>query len=118
VIRIDVLPDDVLLEIFDFYMVMTRDPTDIEDRTDWKTMIEAWQLLVHVCRRWRSVVFGSPRRLNLQLYCTAETPARDTLPRPWDVYNDIIMESAEYDCPTDAGLNIASMIPKLEAEVT
>ena len=41
--------------------------------------IEAWQLLVHVCRRWRSLVLGSPRRLNLQLYCTCETPARDTL---------------------------------------
>ena len=32
-----------------------------------KRAVEAWQALVHVCRRWRSVVFGSPRRLNLQL---------------------------------------------------
>jgi hypothetical protein len=46
---------------------------------DRKTGIEAWQSLVHVCRRWRNVVLGSPRRLNLQLYCTPETPARDTL---------------------------------------
>ena len=38
-----------------------------------------WQRLVHVCRRWRSVVFGSPLRLNLQLICTQTTPARDTL---------------------------------------
>jgi len=44
-----------------------------------KTEIEAWQLLVHVCPRWRSLVFGSPRRLNLRLLCTPETPARDTL---------------------------------------
>jgi hypothetical protein len=44
-----------------------------------KTGIEAWQSLVHVCRRWRNLVFGSPRRLNLQLYCTPETPAKDTL---------------------------------------
>ncbi len=73
-IRIDVLSDDVLLEIFDFYMninLLRGDKTKIEAR--------AWQLLVHVCRRWRSVVFGSPRRLNLQLYCTPNTPARDTL---------------------------------------
>ncbi len=42
-------------------------------------MLEAWQSLVHVCRRWRYLVFGSPRRLNLQLLCTAKTPARDTL---------------------------------------
>jgi hypothetical protein len=28
---------------------------------------------VHVCRQWRTVVFGSPRRLNLRLYCTTKT---------------------------------------------
>ena len=44
-----------------------------------KKEIEAWQTLVHVCRRWRTVVFGSPLRLNLELVCTAKTPARDTL---------------------------------------
>jgi hypothetical protein len=41
--------------------------------------VEEWQLLVHVCRQWRRLVLGSPRRLNLQLYCTHKTPARDTL---------------------------------------
>jgi hypothetical protein len=54
--RIDVLPDDVLIEIFDFYVE-----------------IGAWQSLVHVCRRWRSLVFGSPRRLNLRLHWTYQT---------------------------------------------
>jgi hypothetical protein len=34
---------------------------------------------VHVCQRWRSVVFGSPRRLNLQLVCTPRTPVLETL---------------------------------------
>jgi hypothetical protein len=57
---IDILPDDVLLAIFDFCM-------------------DAWQPLIHVCRQWRSVVFGSPRRLNLRLVCTDRTPVRDTL---------------------------------------
>ena len=70
--RIDVLPDDVLLEIFDFYMNMY--PSN-----GWKPEIEAWKSLVHVCRRWRTLVLGSPRRLNLRLFCTPETPARDTL---------------------------------------
>ncbi len=69
--RIDVLPDDVLLEIFDFCM-------DVLNRR-FKPGTEAWQLLVHVCRRWRSLVFESPRRLNLRLFCTPKTPARDTL---------------------------------------
>ena len=64
------LPDDVLLEIFDFCAN--------EDQSTKKGM-EAWQPLVHVCRRWRNVVFSSPRRLKLQLLCTSKTPVRDTL---------------------------------------
>jgi len=50
-----------------------------DEDPDTKEEIEAWQTLVHVCRRWRGVVFGSPRRLNLRLVCTPETPVRDTL---------------------------------------
>jgi hypothetical protein len=61
------LPDDVLLEIFDFCSL---------DVDEW---LYAWQTLVHVCRQWRRVVFGSARRLNLELICSTETPARDTL---------------------------------------
>ena len=68
---IDVLPDDVLLDIFDFCAN--------EDVWLTKTDIQAWQTLVHVCRRWRHVVFGSTHRLNLRLWFTAKTPARDTL---------------------------------------
>src|SRR6266436_8594216 len=41
--------------------------------------VEAWKPLVHVCRQWRNVVFGSPRRLNLRLCCTPKTPARNML---------------------------------------
>ena len=69
---IKMLPDDVLLEIFDIYVNKNGDKF-------FKRNIEEWQTLVHVCRRWRSVVFGSPRRLNLRLVCTSVTPARDTL---------------------------------------
>lgn len=28
---------------------------------------------MHVCRRWRRLIFGSPRRLNLRLFCTPKT---------------------------------------------
>ena len=69
--RIDVLPDDVLLEIFDFYVVLSLG--------DDQTGIEAWQQLVHVCRRWRFLVFESPRRLNLRLLCTLERRIGRTL---------------------------------------
>ena len=69
---IDILPDEVLLSIF---CLRLEGYHSILDRSD----IKAWQTLIHVCRRWRTVVFGSPRRLNLQLFCSAKTPARDTL---------------------------------------
>ena len=67
--RINILPDEVLLEIFDFYVIMNL-------LYGHKAEIQAWQLLVHVCRRWRNVVYASPRRLNLRLVCTPGTPAR------------------------------------------
>ena len=60
------LPDVALIEIFDFYV----------NGAEW---IDAWHTLVHVCRKWRLVVFGSPRRLNLQLYCSPTTPVKRTL---------------------------------------
>jgi hypothetical protein len=44
-----------------------------------KRHVEAWQSLVHVCRRWRSLIFQSPRHLNLQLFCTPRTPVKGTL---------------------------------------
>ena len=73
VTRIDVLPDEALLEIFDFY-IKTSSP-----RRDSKWRVEPWQPLVHVCRRWRSVVLGSTRRLNMRLVCSPKTSSRDTL---------------------------------------
>ncbi len=53
-VTIDVLPDDVLLKIFDCYM----------DEALFFIEIDAWHTLVH----WRCVVFDSPRRLNLRLF--------------------------------------------------
>ena len=93
--RIDVLPDDVLLQTFDFYVDINMGPLQwYED----KKKIEAWQVLVHVCRRWRNVVFGSPRRLNLRLYCTPQTPAKyrlDVWPTfPLIIKNDVLSVSA------------------------
>ena len=38
-----------------------------------------WIRLAHVCRRWRDVVFQSPRRLNLRLVCTPERPVGNIL---------------------------------------
>ena len=79
------LPDDVLLEMFDFY---------VDEAMEEDEELESWQTLVHVCRRWRSIVFGSPRRLNLQLVCTTRTSAKDTL----DVWPELPLVIEDDDC--------------------
>ena len=38
-----------------------------------------WNPLVHVCRRWRYIVFASPLRLHLRLVCDVRTPVRRLL---------------------------------------
>ena len=73
-ISIDRLSDDDLLEIFHLYVDEARNQYALELHA-----MMAWQRLVHVCRRWRSIVFGSPRRLNLQLVCADTTLARCTV---------------------------------------
>ena len=66
-ITIDDLPDDVLLAIFNFHVDKHQGlPVSIFDCHRIRE-IESWQSLVHVCRRWRGLVFASPRRLNLRL---------------------------------------------------
>jgi hypothetical protein len=65
------LPDNVLLEIFDFYRI--ADVQSLRGRP-WR-----WHKLVHTCRSWREVVFASPRRLDLQLSCSYGTPVRKLL---------------------------------------
>ena len=64
-VTIDMLPDNVLLEIFHFYK---------DDFTNFLGFTWRWKTLTQVCRRWRHIVFESPRRLDLQLVCTRTTP--------------------------------------------
>jgi hypothetical protein len=63
---IDILPDELLLEIFSFYILGAQEA-------------EVWRKLVRVCRRWRILVFASPRRLDLYLLCTARTFKKEKL---------------------------------------
>lgn len=55
----DLLPENVLLEIFEIYL-------------NEAAKTEGWYTLVHVCRRWRNVVFASPRRLDPKLHWTTQ----------------------------------------------
>jgi len=65
-VTISTLPGDALLEIFKFYVDQNYD----EDE---------WHTLVHVCRKWRYVVFAFPRRLRLELRCTNRSPVKKML---------------------------------------
>ncbi|KAN0128319.1 hypothetical protein V8E53_013903 [Lactarius tabidus] len=70
------LSDDVLLEIFDFCQ-KNYDPRD-----RFHALREAvwdWHILVHVCQRWRQIIFASPLRLNLRILCTHGYPVRKHL---------------------------------------
>ena len=119
------LPDVCLLEIFDVYVYEADDDNEGDG-------IEAWHTLVHVCRKWRSVVFGSPRRLNLRLYCGVHTPVREILdiwpplpivlkafgPETWDENNinaalehsDRIYQLVIFDIPSsDTGKTFAAL---------
>ena len=63
------LPDDVLLEIFDFYR--------LDNIYLWNHQL--WRKLAHTCRRRRYIIFSPRCHLNLQLYCTYDTPITDML---------------------------------------
>ena len=69
-ITIDTLPDDVLLEIFDFYLGAFNRSPFVAGGRNVPLHVDLWHTLVHVCRRWRCVVSASTRRLNLRLLCT------------------------------------------------
>ena len=91
----DMLLDDVLLEIFDFYV--NEDMDEYFGPFEVKQRIEGWITLAHVCCRWRSVVFRSPRRLNLRLVCTHKKRVRDIL----DVWPPLPLVIANSYCDFD-----------------
>jgi hypothetical protein len=76
-VTISVLPDDVLLETFT-YVARPQAKTyfNVEGPRHYE---DGWRTLVHVCKRWRSVVFSSPRRLDLRLFCTNRRPVKKSL---------------------------------------
>ena len=90
------LPDDVLLEIFKSYM----DQIHHED---------AWYKLVHVCRKWRSVVFSSPHWLRLELRCTSRRPVKGML-GIWPAALPIVIVSSTDPCGPGVTNVIAALI--------
>jgi hypothetical protein len=97
------LPDTVLLEIFDSYR------KNVSLRT-WE--IE-WASLVHVCRRWRQIVFASPHRLKLRIHCKYGTPVLKDL-GIWPAFPIVIdytnlSHATSYDSEDSEGDIIAAL---------
>jgi hypothetical protein len=72
-VSINELPDNIILEIFDFYRLSS---TTSKGHTAYTW---PWKRLVHVCQKWRNLVFASPLRLDLHLFCDSRTPVRSSL---------------------------------------
>ena len=74
---LDILPDEVLLRIFDFY------------RMGHIHKLSEWRDLLLVCRRWYQLIVSSPRRLYLYVLCTRKTSFRKNLGH-WPTFPIII----------------------------
>ena len=85
-VTIGTFPDNVLLEIFHFY---------VDDAGFFAIDTSAWQTLIHVCQKWRHTVFASPRRLKLRLDCTERQPAREMLDI-WPAFLPIVVSESPW----------------------
>ena len=61
---IEILSDDNLLTIFHHYL---------------HTSPQFWHTLMHLCQKWRQIIFESPLGLHLQLHCMYGMPVLKTL---------------------------------------
>ncbi|KAH9037739.1 hypothetical protein EDB84DRAFT_1560490 [Lactarius hengduanensis] len=108
VTTINMLTDNVLVEIFDF---CRKDHVQYTAFPVWEWQ-GGWHLLVHVCRRWRQIIFASPRRLNLEILCTDRTPVRKNLGIWPDI--PIVMQYGLYDWDTITPNDEDNVIAALE----
>ena len=95
---IDILPDEPLLEIFSFYLI------------EKSKNVEPWIPLVHVCRRWRSLVFASPRRLNVRVYYTPKRPIKVLL----DIWPNLPIQISAHGYQESRWLGENTLVDALE----
>lgn len=105
-VTFDMLPDDVLFEIFDFYGF----------DCGYSCYPWGWRTLVHVCRRWRQIIFASPLRLGLQFVCTPRTQVRELLEflppsLPIMILNHL---DTPPPCPTPSIEDVSQVVAALE----
>jgi hypothetical protein len=96
-VAIETLSDNVLLEIFDLYLEKVEEIDPWYAGFDWnpRRPYDAWYALVHVCQRWRYIVFASPRRLNLRLLCPRTRRIRKML-GVWPALPIVIWDTVDF----------------------
>lgn len=118
-LTVDILSDDDLLHIFTLYRQDRQGFRYSDD--DWP-----WHSLLHVCQRWRQIIFAWPHHLDLRLDCKSEAAvakARDVWPAlPISIQSALNHESGDgiifaieqhRDCI--AGINLSGLTgPQLE----
>jgi hypothetical protein len=127
-VTIDILPDDVLLHIFHFDLLEDRATfpyldglrhlngrEDLNRVEDDGLLLLSWHRLVHVCRRWRSVVFASPNFLDLRLVCDPRT--RVELTGIWPPLPITIRTTADWPMPEDYDFDAAIVHPNCVREI-
>ena len=67
---VKMIPEDILLEIFDFYRLWAME----HQGQSWR-----WRHLTRVCKKWRKVISLSPRRLDLRILCEYRSPIENIL---------------------------------------
>ena len=103
-VTIDTLPDYVLLQIFSFCQ---------EDCSSESSRLLWWRPLVHVCRRWREIVFSSPRSLHLVIFCDSRTPTTTSL-NIWPPFLISVHHHTEEECEsTVAALKLRDRVSEI-----
>jgi len=49
-----------------------------------------WRRPIRVCRRWRRIIFASPRRLDLQILCADQKRVKEMLDDWQTIPNDMV----------------------------
>ena len=101
-VTINMLPNDILLLIFHFDRMTHVDKLAVVNSAHlrWR-----WHRLIHVCQRWRSIVFRSPKFLDLALVCDPSTPVE--LIDIWPPLPIIIRDRINRHMPKDYAFQVA-----------
>ena len=104
---INILPDDVLIHIFLFDRASYA--TYLDQERDYRQLALSWgwHRLVHVCRKWRSILFESPNIFDLKLVCRPWT--RRGLTGVWPPLPIVITNVIDMTMPEDYGFKAATM---------